>query len=221
MYGTLNCGTSSELRDRGLRAEPPYGTSLLAGPYGTLPHRTEAVRGDEPHYRTLRAYGTSLLTGLPITGLASLIRYSPLMDGGAYGTCFLTDFQLQDPSQGRTIKGAHGAPGRRRLRDELPFYGTLIYGPRDELPCGSLSYGTEAYGRRQRELTGRRGEGAFTGRAPFYGALNYGTSFSLLYTYSPLRDGGAYRTSFLTDLQDPSQGRTTRGLTGRRDEVAR
>ena len=136
------------------------------------------------------------------------------MDGGAYGTCFLTDFQLQDPSQGRTIKGAHGAPGRRRLRDELPFYGTLIYGPRDELPCGSLSYGTEAYAQRQRELTGRRGEGAFTGRAPFYGALNYGTSFSLLYTYSPLRDGGAYGTSFLTDLQDPSQGRTTKRAYG-------
>ena len=82
------------------------------------------------------------------------------MDGGAYGTCFLTDFQLQDPSQGRTTKAAHGAPGRRRLRDELPFYGTLIYGPRHELPCGSRSYGTEACGRRQRELTGRRGEGA-------------------------------------------------------------
>ena len=153
MYGTLNCGTSSELRDRGLRAEPPSGTSLLAGPYGTLPHRTEAVRGDDPHYRTLHregrrrgtkalygtspltaslrdfelrdegAYGTSLLTVLPIAGLASLIRYSPLMDGGAYGTCFLTDFQLQDPSQGRTTKGAHGAPGRRvkkRLRSPAP-----------------------------------------------------------------------------------------------------
>ena len=55
---------------------------------------------------------------------------------------------------------------------------------------------------------------ALAGRAPFYGALNYGTSFSLLYTYSPLRDGGAYRTSFLTDLQDPSQGRTTKGAYG-------
>ena len=51
---------------------------------------------------------------------------------------------------------------------------------------------------------------ALAGRAPFCGALNYGTSFSLLYTYSPLRDGGAYGTSFLTDL-----------LTGRQNEVAR
>ena len=76
---------------------------------------------------------------------------------------------IQDPSQGRTTKGAHGAPGPR-LRDELRFYGTLIYGPRDELPCGSLSYGTEAYGRRQRELTGRRGEGAY-GTSPLFTGL--------------------------------------------------
>ena len=98
VYGTLNYGTSSELRDRGLRAEPPYGTSLLAGPYGTLPHRTEAVRGDEPHYRTLhregRRRGTKALTGrAPLR-----LPYGTLNNGteALAGRAFLRDSQLRD-----------------------------------------------------------------------------------------------------------------------------
>ena len=104
--------------------------------------------------------------------------------------------------QGRTTKGAHGAPGRRRLRDELPFYGTLIYGPRDELPCGSLRYGTEAY---MDDDKGSLQDAAAK-------ALN-----------SPSRDGGAYGTSlnFLRTYRTLHREGRQRGLTGRRDEVAR
>ena len=62
---------------------------------------------------------------------------------------------------------------------------------------------------------------ALTGRAPFYGALNYGTSFSLLYTYSPLRDEALTGRASLRTYRTLHREGRQRGLTGRRDEVAR
>ena len=59
---------------------------------------------------------------------------------------------------------------------------------------------------------------ALTGRAPFYGALNYGTSFSLLYTVLSLTGWRRLRDELPYKLTGPFTGKDDKGGTGTKAE---
>ena len=50
-------------------------------------------------------------------------------------------YGLTGPFTGKDDKGGLRGAGTKALAGRAPFCGTLIYGPPDELPCGSLNYG--------------------------------------------------------------------------------
>ena len=91
----------------------------------------KALTGRAPFYGALN-YGTSFSRSLLYTVL-SLTGWRRLRDELPYG--------LTGPFTAKDDKGGLPGAGTKALAGRAPCCGTLIYGPRDELPCGSLNYG--------------------------------------------------------------------------------